>query len=45
MSAVLIHHDHLHSRVHRAHLQLESGQNPDHAAVDEPVAQLNDEQY
>jgi len=33
------------STVHKANLQPEEGQNPDHVAVDETVIQLNDEQY
>jgi len=35
----------VHNWVHKAELQPESGQNPDHVAVDETVIQLNDEQY
>jgi len=35
----------VHSWVHKAELQPESGKNPDHIAVDETVIQLNDEQY
>jgi len=35
----------VHSWVHKADLQPESGQNPDHVAVDETVIRLNDEQY
>ena len=33
------------STVHKADLQPQSGQNPDHVAVDETVIQLNDKQY
>ncbi len=35
----------VHNWVHKADLQPESGQNPDHVAVDETVIRLNDEQY
>ena len=35
----------VHNWVHKADLQPESGRCPDHAAVDETVIQLNDEQY
>ena len=35
----------VHNWVHKAELQPESNQNPDHVAVDETVIQLNDEQY
>ena len=35
----------VHNWVHKADLQPEAGQNPDHVAVDETVIQLNDEQY
>src|SRR6056297_1300833 len=35
----------VHNWVHKADLQLESGKNPDHIAVDETVIQLNNEQY
>ena len=35
----------VHSWVHKAELQPESDQNPDHVAVDETVIQLDDEQY
>jgi putative transposase len=35
----------VHNWVHKADLQPEKGQNPDHVAVDETVIQLNDEQY
>ena len=35
----------VHSWVHKAELQPESGQIPDHVAVDETVIRLNDEQY
>jgi transposase-like protein len=35
----------VHNWVHKADLQPESGQSPDHIAVDEAVIQLNDEQY
>jgi putative transposase len=35
----------VHNWVHKAELQPESGQSPDHVAVDETVIQLNDEQY
>ncbi|MFC7057228.1 IS6 family transposase [Halovenus salina] len=35
----------VHNWVHKADLQPEDGQNPDHVAVDETVIQLNDEQY
>jgi transposase-like protein len=35
----------VHNWVHKAELQPESGQNPDHVAVDETVIRLNDEQY
>jgi transposase-like protein len=35
----------VHNWVHKANLQPEEGQNPDHVAVDETVIQLNDEQY
>ena len=35
----------VHNWVHKANLQPQSGQNPDHVAVDETVIQLNDEQY
>jgi len=35
----------VHNWVHKADLQPESDQNPDHVAVDETVIQLNDEQY
>jgi transposase-like protein len=35
----------VHNRVHKADLQPEDGQNPDHVAVDETVIRLNDEQY
>ncbi len=35
----------VHNWVHKADLQPESGQCPDHVAVDEIVSQLNDEQY
>jgi transposase-like protein len=35
----------VHNWVHKADLQPQSGQNPDHVAVDETVIQLNDEQY
>jgi putative transposase len=35
----------VHNWVHKADLQPDSDQNPDHVAVDETVIQLNDEQY
>src|SRR6056297_2826546 len=35
----------VHNWVHKAELQPESDQNPDHVAVDETVIRLNDEQY
>ena len=35
----------VHNWVHKANLQPEEGQNPDHVAVDETVIQLNDERY
>jgi putative transposase len=35
----------VHNWVHKADLQPNSDQNPDHVAVDETVIQLNDEQY
>ena len=35
----------VHNWVHKANLQPESDQNPDHVAVDETVIQLNDERY
>jgi len=35
----------VHNWVHKADLQPENGQNPDHIAVDETVIRLNDEQY
>jgi transposase-like protein len=35
----------VHNRVHKADLQPETGQSPDHVAVDETVIRLNDEQY
>ena len=35
----------VHNWVHKADLQPESGQCPDHVAVDETVIQLNDEKY
>ena len=35
----------VHNWVHKAKLQSQSGQNPDHVAVDETVIQLNNEQY
>ena len=35
----------VHNWVHKADLQPEDGQNPDHVAVDETVIRLNDEQY
>ncbi|CCQ35873.1 ISH14-type transposase ISNamo8 [Natronomonas moolapensis 8.8.11] len=35
----------VHNWVQKADLQPESGQNPDHVAVDETVIRLNDEQY
>jgi putative transposase len=35
----------VHNWVHKADLQPEAGQNPDHVAVDETVIRLNDEQY
>ena len=35
----------VHNWVHKADLQPESDQNPDHVAVDETVIRLNDEQY
>ncbi|MFQ3319610.1 MAG: putative transposase [Natronomonas sp.] len=35
----------VHNWVHKADLQPESDQNPDHVAVDETVIQLNDERY
>ena len=35
----------VHNWVHKADLQPESGQNPDHVAVDETVIRLNNEQY
>jgi Transposase and inactivated derivatives len=35
----------VHNWVHKADLQPEEGQNPDHVAVDETVIQLNDERY
>jgi len=35
----------VHNWVHRGELQPESGQSPDHVAVDETVIRLNDEQY
>jgi len=35
----------VHNWVHKADLQPEDGQSPDHVAVDETVIQLNDEQY
>jgi len=35
----------VHNWVHKADLQPEGGQSPDHVAVDETVIQLNDEQY
>ena len=35
----------VHNWVHKAELQPESDQNPDHVAVDETVIQLNGEQY
>ena len=35
----------VHSWVHEADLQPESGRHPDHVAVDETVIRLNDEQY
>jgi transposase-like protein len=35
----------VHNWVHKADLQPESDQNPDHVAVDETVIQLNDQQY
>jgi putative transposase len=35
----------VHNWVHKADLQPEEGQSPDHVAVDETVIQLNDEQY
>ena len=35
----------VHNWVHKADLQPQSGQNPDHVAVDETVIRLNDEQY
>ncbi|PGF13838.1 IS6 family transposase [Natrinema sp. CBA1119] len=35
----------VHNWVHKANLQPEDGQSPDHVAVDETVILLNDEQY
>jgi transposase-like protein len=35
----------VHNWVHKADLQPEDGQNPDHVAVDETVIRLNDQQY
>ncbi len=35
----------VHNWVHKADLQPEDGQSPDHVAVDETVIQLNDEKY
>ncbi|QSG07781.1 IS6 family transposase [Halapricum desulfuricans] len=35
----------VHNWVHKADLQPESGQSPDHVAVDETVIRLNDERY
>ncbi|TMT87367.1 IS6 family transposase [Haloterrigena sp. H1] len=35
----------VHNWVHKADLQPEEGQSPDHVAVDETVIRLNDEQY
>jgi len=35
----------VHNWVHKADLQPESGQSPDHVAVDETVIQIDDEQY
>src|SRR6056297_3039175 len=35
----------VHNWVHKADLQPQDGQQPDHVAVDETVIQLNDEQY
>jgi putative transposase len=35
----------LHNWLHKADLQPEDGQSPDHVAVDETVIRLNDEQY
>jgi len=35
----------VHNWVHKADLQPQPGQNPDHVAVDETVIRLNDEQY
>ena len=35
----------VHNWVHKANLQPESDQNPDHVAIDETVIQLNDERY
>jgi putative transposase len=35
----------VHNWVHKANLQPESDQNPEHVAVDETVIQLNDERY
>jgi putative transposase len=35
----------VHNWVHKADLQPEDGQNPDHVAVDETVIRLNDERY
>ena len=35
----------VHNWVHKAGLQLQDGQRPDHVAVDETVIRLNDEQY
>ncbi len=35
----------VHNWVHKADLQPEDGQSPDHVAVDETVIRLNDEQY
>jgi putative transposase len=35
----------VHNWVHKADLQPEDGQSPDHVAVDETVIQLNDERY
>jgi transposase-like protein len=35
----------VHNWVHKAELQPQSGQTPDHVAVDETVIRLNDEQY
>jgi len=38
-------HSTVHNWIHKADLQPEKGQNPDHVAVDETVIQLNNERY